>query len=107
MARSITIKDTQVNVGDTIKLHYAIKDKDKKKNQIFEVIVLDIRGTGNNTMFTVRKITRSNIGVERIFPVISPFIEKIEISKQTSNKKSNVKYIRSRSKREIKEKLYN
>lgn len=107
MARSVTIKDTKVNVGDTVKIHYAIKDKDKKKNQIFEGIVLSVRGEGNNKMFTVRKVTRSNIGVERIFPVISPFIEKIEVSKATTNTRANIQYIRDRSKREIKEKLYN
>lgn len=107
MARSVTIKDTKINVGDTVKIHYAIKDKDKKKNQIFEGIVLSVRGEGNNKMFTVRKVTRSNIGVERIFPVISPFIEKIEVAKASTNTRANVKYIRERSKREIKEKLYN
>lgn len=107
MARSINIKDTDITVGDTIKVHYAIKDKDKKKAQIFEGIVLSIKGRGNNKMFTVRKVTRSNIGVERIFPAISPFIEKVEVAKKTTSTRANVEYIRERSKREIKEKLYN
>ena len=106
MARSITIKDTKIFVGDTVKVHYAIKDKDKKKNQIFEGIVLAIKGREKNKMFTVRKVTRSNIGVERIFPAISPFIEKIEISKKSSTNKANVKFIRTRSRKDIKEKLY-
>lgn len=106
MARSVTINETLVTVGDTIKIHYAIKDKDKKKNQIFEGIVLSVRGRGNNKMFTVRKVTRSNIGVERIFPVISPFIEKVEIASKTSNTRANIEYIRERSRRDIKEKLY-
>jgi large subunit ribosomal protein L19 len=106
MARSVQINDVLLTVGDTIKIHYAIKDKDKKKNQIFEGIVLSVRGRGNNKMFTVRKVTRSNIGVERIFPAISPFIEKIEIANRTTNTRANIEYIRSRSRREIKEKLY-
>lgn len=106
MARSITLHDTVMNVGDTVKIHYAIKDKDKKKNQIFEGILLSVRGRGNNKMFTVRKVTRSNIGVERIFPAISPFIEKIEIATKTTNTRANIEYIRERSRREIKEKLY-
>lgn len=106
MARSVTIQDVLINVGDTIKLHYAVQDKDKRKNQIFEGIVLSVRGRGTNKMFTVRKVTRSNIGVERIFPVISPFIEKIEVSKTSSNTRANIEYIRERSRREIKEKIY-
>lgn len=106
MAQTTTVQDTKITTGDTVKIHYAIKDKDKKKNQIFEGIVLSIKGRGSNKMFTVRKMTRSNIGVERIFPVISPFIEKIEVTKNTSNSRANVKFIRTRSKREIKEKLY-
>lgn len=106
MARSITIKDTECSVGDQVKIHYAIQDKDKKKNQIFEGIILDIRGRETNKMFTVRKMTKSNIGVERIFPVISPFIEKIEVAKKGSTRRSNVKYIRTRSRKDIKEKLY-
>jgi len=107
MARYVTIKDTEVTAGDTIKIHYAIQDKDKKKNQIFEGIVLAIKGRGNNKMFTVRKVTRSNIGVERIFPVISPFIEKVEIVKKATSTRANIQYIRDRSRKEIKEKLYN
>lgn len=106
MARSVTIQDTLVNVGDSVKIHYAVQDKDKKKNQIFEGIVLSVRGRDTNKMFTVRKLTRSNIAVERIFPVISPFIEKIEVTKTSRNTKANIEYIRSRSRREIKEKIY-
>lgn len=106
MANSITFKDTVVRVGDTIKVHYAFSDKDKKKSQIFEGIVLALRGRGTNKMITVRKMTKSGIGVERIFPIISPFVEKVEVTRQTSHTKSNIGFIRDRSKREIQEKLY-
>lgn len=106
MANTLTVKDVAFSVGDTIRLHYSLHDKDKKKNQIFEGIVLDIKGREDNKMFTVRKVTKSNIGVERIYPVISPFIEKIEVVKKGSTKLSNVEYIRTRSRKEIKDKLY-
>lgn len=106
MTRSVNMHSADIQVGDTVQIHYAIKDKDKKKNQLFEGIVLKIRGKGDNKMFTVRKMTRSNIGVERIFPVISPFIEKIEVTKKSTARRAHVGYIRTKSKREIKEKLY-
>lgn len=106
MARSAIVKDTHVSVGDQIKLHYTFKDNDKRKSQVFEGIVLAIRGRGDNKMMTVRKLTRSNIGVERIFPLISPFIENVDVAKKSTSTRANISYIRSRSKRDIKEKLY-
>ncbi len=106
MANSVTFHETEVRVGDTIKISYAINDKDKRKSQLFEGIVLAIKGRESNKMLTVRKMTRSGIGVERIFPIISPFVEKVEVMRATDNKKSNVAFIRTRSKREIQEKLY-
>ncbi len=106
MANAISIKETIFKVGDTIQIHYAFNDKDKKKSQIFEGIVLGIRGRETNKMFTVRKMTRSGIGVERIFPAISPFIEKIEVARESKTKRAKINYIRTRSKREIKDKLY-
>ncbi|MBP9797898.1 50S ribosomal protein L19 [Candidatus Woesebacteria bacterium] len=106
MANSVVFHETTVNVGDTIKISYAINDKDKRKSQLFEGIVLAVKGRETNKMITVRKMTRSGIGVERIFPIISPFVEKVEIVRATHNKKSSVTFIRTRSKREIQEKLY-
>ncbi len=106
MANSITFKDTEVRVGDTIKVHISFNEKDKKKSQLFEGIVLAVRGREANKMVTVRKNTKSGIGVERIFPIISPFIEKVEVIKSTKNTKSSVTYVRNRSAKEIREKLY-
>ena len=106
MANSITFKATLVRVGDTVKVHYAFNEKDKRKSQIFEGIVLNIKGRETNRMITVRKMSRSGIGVERIFPIISPFVEKVEVVRQSSNSKSHIGFIRTRSKREIQDKLY-
>jgi len=106
MANSVLFHDTQVRVGDTIKISYAITDKDKRKSQLFEGIVLAVKGRETNKMITVRKMTRSGLGVERIFPIISPFVENVEVVRSTDNTKANVTFIRTRSKREIKDKLY-
>lgn len=108
MANVVTILETAARVGDMIKITYAFKDADgKEKSQIFEGIVLGVRGIGINQMVTVRKMTRSKIGVERIFPVQSPYIKKCEVVRKTTNTKAKVYYIRDRSQREIRERLYN
>lgn len=72
--------DTAINFasGDTIKVHQKIKEGDKTRIQIFKGIVLGIRGRGINKMFTVQKMVGS-ISVERIWPINSPAIQKIEI----------------------------
>lgn len=106
MANSITIHETNIGVGDTVKVHYSFKDNDKKKSQIFEGIVLSIRGRESNKMFTVRKMTRSKIGVERIFPAISPFLEHIEVVRKGHTKRAKIAYIRNSSEREIRDRLY-
>ena len=62
--------------GDTITVHYKIKEGNKERIQQFRGVVLQRSGSGNTETFTVRKMS-GNIGVERIFPTISPFIDKI------------------------------
>ena len=66
--------------GDTITVHYKIKEGNKERIQNFQGVVLQRSGKGINATFTVRKIS-GNIGVERIFPLSSPFIDKIEVNK--------------------------
>lgn len=106
MANSITILEQDIRVGDTIAVSFAYHDKGKEKVQIYEGIVLFVHGTGMGKTFTVRKMTKSKIGVERVFPVLSPFIKKIKVLKKTKNTKAKVNYIRTRSDREIREQLY-
>ena len=68
------------SAGDTITVHYKIKEGNKERVQQFRGVVIQRRGKGNTETFTVRKMS-GNIGVERIFPSASPFIEKIDINK--------------------------
>ncbi len=106
MANSIVIQETPIRVGDTVSILYGFVDKDKEKTQVFVGIVLQIKGMGMGKTITVRKMTKSKIGVERIFAAASPFIKKIEVTKKTSNTRAKIGYIRNRSEREIREQLY-
>lgn len=106
MGNQIKIKGTPVNVGDTIKVHYKYKDGEKWKTQIFKGILIAFKGSNENTMFTVRRVTRSKIGVERIFPAESPLLKKVDIVRKTKNRKAKIYYIRNKSEKEIRERLY-
>lgn len=79
--------------GDTITVHYKIKEGNKERIQSFQGVVLQRAGKGATETFTVRKIS-GNIGVERIFPVSSPFIEKIDINKRGVVRRSRIFYLR-------------
>ena len=67
--------------GDTITVTYKIKEGDKERLQKFRGVVIQRKGKGNNQTFTVRKMS-GNVGVERIYPVNSPFIDSIELNKE-------------------------
>lgn len=100
MAISLKIKDTEVHVGDIIKVHLKLIEGEKERIQVFEGMVLGIRGRGVNKTFTVRKMS-SGIGVERIFPVDSPWIIKIEMSKKGSVRRAKLTYVRHQSSRQV------
>lgn len=79
--------------GDTITVHYKIKEGNKERIQQFRGVVLQRKGTGANETFTVRKMS-GGIGVERIFPAASPFIEKIEVNKHGHVRRARLFYLR-------------
>jgi large subunit ribosomal protein L19 len=90
----ITVTPVPVfKAGDTITVHYKIREGNKERIQNFQGVVLQRSGKGVNQMFTVRKIS-GNIGVERIFPVSSPFIEKIEVNKKGVVRRARIFYLR-------------
>ncbi len=84
--------------GDTVAVHYNIKEGDRRRNQIFEGVVIAKKGGGSRETFTVRKISYG-IGVERIFPVHSPLINKIEIKRKGKVRRAKLYYLRGLSKK--------
>ena len=89
-------KRPDVRVGDIVKLHLKIKEGEKERIQIFEGVVIAKKGSGLSSTLTVRKISYG-IGVERIFPNLSPNIEKVEIIKKGLTKRAKLYYLRNRT----------
>ncbi len=81
--------------GDTVRVHVKIKEGDKFRIQVFEGVVLCIKRHGISSTFTVRKVS-SGYGVERIFPLHSPIIEKVEVVKQGKVRRARLYYLRGR-----------
>ncbi|HKL18178.1 MAG TPA: 50S ribosomal protein L19 [Halalkalibaculum sp.] len=82
--------------GDTVNVHYRVREGDKERIQQFQGVVISRKGTGPNQTFIVRKISAGNIGVERIFPLYSPFIAQIEVMKEGDVRRSKLYYLRDR-----------
>jgi len=83
------------NVGDTVRVHTRIREGDKERTQIFSGIVIARKGVGLSSSFTVRRISYGE-GVERVFPLHSPFIEKIEIERAGDVRRAKLYYLRKR-----------
>ncbi len=81
--------------GDTVAVHYKIKEGNKERVQVFQGVVIQKRGKGSTETFTVRKMS-SGVGVERIFPANSPFIDKLEVLKRGKVRRSRIFYLRDR-----------
>ena len=97
----------EFKAGDTITVHYKIKEGNKERIQNFQGVVLQRRGSGATETFTVRKVT-NGIGVERIFPIASPFIEQIDVNKHGAVRRARIFYLRDLTgkKARIKEKRH-
>ena len=80
--------------GDTVRVHVRIKEGDKERIQVFQGDVISRRGGGTGATFTVRKIS-GGVGVERVFPVHSPNVAKIERVRQGSVRRNKLYYLRS------------
>ena len=90
-------KDTPpFKVGDGVRVHAKVREGDKERIQIFSGIVIARKGHGIHETFTVRRISYGE-GVERVFPVNSPNIEKIEIERESENMKARLYYLRERT----------
>jgi large subunit ribosomal protein L19 len=82
-------------VGDSVKVHTKVVEGDKERIQIFAGVVIGKRGRGLNETFTVRRISYGE-GVERVFPVNSPRVDKIEVERKGSVRRAKLTYLRNR-----------
>lgn len=103
-------KTTTFHVGDTVRVHYKLIEKEKvtgktkrevkeeshERTQVYEGIVIAIKGVSENMMFTVRRIAAGHVGIERIFPLVSPWIKKIEVKKAGKVRRAKLYYLRGR-----------
>ena len=87
--------DAKFNVGDAVRVHTKVVEGDKERIQIFAGVVIGKRGRGLNETFTVRRISYGE-GVERVFPVHSPRVEKIEVERHGSVRRAKLTYLRKR-----------
>lgn len=115
MANTTIVKETPIHVGDTVAVYYKIiehdtesgktkkevKEKTRERFQPYEGIVIAIKGVAENKSFTVRKIGIDKVGIERIFPVISPWIQKVVLKKQGLVKRAKLYYLRNLKKSNI------
>lgn len=115
MAISLTINDHTFHVGDTVRVHYRIIEKEvvsgktkkekheeqKERIQIFEGICIAIRGAGDNRSFTVRRLGNDGVGIERIFPVISPWIKKVTVKKKGDTRRAKLYYLRTKTGKQV------
>ncbi len=105
-------KDLSVDfhVGDLVRVHYKLIEKEKvagktkrevkeetrERIQVFEGIVIAIKGSGADCMFTVRKIGAAAVGIERIFPLVSPWIRKMEVKKHGEVRRAKLYFLRGK-----------
>ncbi len=105
---SVNIEERQklnLRSGDTVRVWQKIQEKDKVRLQAFEGLVLAVKhGTEAGSTFTVRKVA-SGVGVERIFPLYSPAIDRIETIRRARMRKSKLYYIRDKAAREVKRQM--
>src|SRR3989304_8097991 len=103
MALTLLVKETTFGVGDTVKVHLKIKEGEKTRNQIFEGMVIGIKGKETEKTFTVRKMGAQRVGIEMIFPLNTPSLEKVEVIRKGTEgvKQAKLYYTRGKSTREI------
>jgi len=79
--------------GDTVKVHVKVKEGDKERIQVFQGLVISRKGGGTRQMFTVRKVS-GGVGVERMFPLYSPSIDRIEVERHGRVRRAKLYYLR-------------
>lgn len=93
--KNLKLMELDLRSGDTVRVYQKIKESNKERVQVFEgVVIARKHGKGISATFTVRKVS-GGIGIERIFPLHAPFIEKIEIIKRAKVRRSKLYYLRN------------
>ena len=92
---SLHTNHPELDPGDTVRVSYRVEEGNKSRIQVFEGVVLRVRGGGMGRSFTVRKVSFS-IGVERVFPYYSPLVEQIEIVQRAKVRRARLYYLRDR-----------
>ena len=85
----------RIQPGDTVKVHVKVKEGEKERIQVYHGIVIGIKGGGIRTSFTVRKIS-NGVGVERIFPMHSPSIDKMEVVRSGKVRRAKLYFLRAK-----------
>jgi large subunit ribosomal protein L19 len=85
----------EIRPGDTVKLHLKVKEGGRERTQVFQGIVISLRGSGISRTITVRRIASGGIGVERIVPLHSPALEKIEVVRKGKVRRAKLYYLRN------------
>lgn len=107
MANSFKYKTEIFGIGDTVSITYSLKEGDKTRRQIFKGVLIGVKGQSEaNRMFTVRKMSKTGIGIEKIIPVLSPNIVEMKIVKKSPYRKAKAYFIRDISEQELRRKLY-
>lgn len=115
MANQAIFGETTFHVGDTVRVHYKLIEKEKvagktkrevkeeirERVQVFEGVVIATRGQGDGKSFTVRRIGVGNIGVERVFPLISPWIKKVTVKAKGNVRRAKLYFLREKTGKEV------
>lgn len=83
----------EFRAGDTVKVHVKVREGDKERIQVFQGVVISRKGSGTNESFTVRKIS-GGVGVERVFPLHSPILDRIELLRRGRVRRAKLYYLR-------------
>lgn len=93
---SVKVGEQNIHIGDTLKVHSKVVEGEKSRVQVFEGILINLRGRGENKTFTVRKIGAGGIGVERMWPLDARSIVKIEVKKKAGKvRRAKLFYLRN------------
>jgi large subunit ribosomal protein L19 len=107
MSNSFLYKETRFKIGDTVDIEYKIKEGEKERIQDFKGIVIKYHGSTPATqMITVRKVSKTGIGIERVIPLMSPYIASMKLVKKSNYTKAKAYFLRGLTEAEVRSKIY-